>query len=124
MDGGRDTLTLAIGLDALQLLDRPADVVADARRWSSNVGVTSDRPAESTQAVLDESGIDCDFVSGSGGQSGSLAAVRQRFPSDRHVFVGVGEDDRRTVQALGWEHLTVKEAAEKAGWALADESDV
>lgn len=120
MDGGRDEMTLAIGLTALQRLARPAKAVMDARRWSSTVGVTSDRSAEETRAVLREEGVECDFLSGSGGQSGGLAAVRQRFPSDRHVFVGASEDERRTAQALGWEYLPIEEAAEKAGWTLAD----
>lgn len=123
MDGGRDELTLVIGLAALQRLARPAEAVADARRWSTTVGVTSDRPAEATRAVLDERAVECDFVSGSGGQSGGLAAVRQQFPSDRHVFVGASEEDRRTGQALGWEYLPIEEAAAKAGWTLADGSD-
>lgn len=120
---GDGDLTLAIGLGALQRLASPADVVADAHRWSTNVGVTTDRPVESTQALLDEYGVDCDFVSGSGGQSGSLAAVRQRYPSDRYVFVGADESERRTAQALGWESLPVAEAAAKADWELAEETD-
>lgn len=119
--GGRDELTLVIGLAALQRLARPAEAVADARRWSGRVGVASDRPVGSIRDVLDERDVECDFVSGSGGRTGSLAAVRQQFRSERHVFVGTDDRERQTAQALGWEYLPIEEAAAKADWALVDD---
>lgn len=109
-------MTLAFDRGALERLARPADAVADARRWSDRVGVVGDAPVADSEVV---DAVEPDFISGEGGAAGSLAAVRQRFPSERHVFVGTADSDRDTVQALGWEYLPVAEAAEKAGWALA-----
>lgn len=109
-------MTLAFHRAALERLARPADAVADARRWSDHVGVVDDAPVADAAVV---EAVEPDFVSGEGGTAGSLAAVRQQFPSDRHVFVGATESDRNTAQALGWEYLPVERAAEKAGWPLA-----
>lgn len=120
---GRNEMTLLIALSALNRLGDPAEAVAAARTWSENVGVVSNLPADAVRETLDSESVDCDFISSSGGKTGSLAAIRQRFPTDRHVFVGTDETDRRTAEALGWEYLPVEEAAEKAEWSLSSETD-
>lgn len=120
--GGRGELTLVIALAALEQLARPAEAIAEARSWSEYVGVASDQPAESTKAFLDTNDVDPDFVSASGQKAGSLAAFRQQFPTERHVFVGASETDRQTAQALGWEYVPIDEGAEKAEWPLAEEN--
>lgn len=119
-DGGRGDMTLVVALGALQRLARPAEAVAAARNWSEYVGVAADQSAESMKEYLDANGVDPDFLSATDRKAGSLAAFRQRFPTDRHVFVGASETDRQTAQALGWEYLPVDEAAEKAEWPLAE----
>ena len=120
MDGESDRgeLTLAITVAALERFADPATVVADARRWSTRVGVVGDAAPEEITTALERAGIDPDFVSGSKGTAGSLAAVRQRFPTDRYVVVGTDDAVRTTAQALGWEYLPLEEAAEKAEWEL------
>lgn len=121
MDAMRSkSMTLVFSLDAVRRLARPGDALADAQQWSERVGVAgsgSDSDSEPVTDVVDAIGIDPDFVSGAGGLPGSLAAARQRSPTDRHVFVGTTETDK-TVSALGWEYLSVEAAAEKAGWEL------
>lgn len=123
-EGGRgEEMTLAIGLSAVERLAHPESAVGDARRWSTHVGVIGDDSPEDVTSAMEQSGADPDFVSGEGGTVGALAAIRQRFPTDRHVFVGVNDTDRQTAQALGWEYLSIETAAEKADWNLADDSE-
>lgn len=115
---GRGEMTLAFTLAAVERFARPATVAADARRWSSEIGVIGDDPPDEVTAAVERAGIDPDFVSGASGTAGSLAAVRQRFPSDRHVVVGTSDEERRTAEALGWEYLSIEDAAEEADWTL------
>lgn len=113
-----ESMTLVLSLGAVERLERPADAIADARRWSRHVGVVGDDPSSLT-AAIEGTGAEPDFVSGEGGKVGSLSAIRQRFPTERHVFVSPVEADGQTARALGWEFLPLGEAAEKAGWELA-----
>jgi len=65
-----------------------------------------------------------DFFSGPRGVEESLENIASQFDTDRHVFVGVDEDDEAVAEATGWEFLHVEDAAEAAGWILAsDEPD-
>lgn len=116
---GREEMTLVIDLSALNRLGDPAEAVAAAHKWSENVGLVSDRSADAVREAVDSKNVECDFVSAKDEKTGSLAAVRQRFPTERHVFIGTSDDDRQTAEALGWEYLPVEEAAEKAEWPLA-----
>ena len=115
-----ESMTLAFALSALERLERPAAAVADASRWSRHVGVVGDDASELTDAI-ERADADPDFVSGEAGTAGSLSAIRQRFSTDRHVFVGADESDRSVAQALGWEYLPLEDAAAKAEWPLADD---
>ena len=115
-----ESMTLVFALSAVERLERPADAVADASRWSRHVGVVGDDASELT-ATIERTDADPDFVSGESGTAGSLSAIRQRFSTDRHVFVGSDETDRSVAQALGWEYLPLEDAAAKAEWPLADD---
>lgn len=122
MDGESDRgeLTLVITVAALERLREPRTVVADARRWSTRVGVVGDDAPDEVSNALERASVDPDFVSGRKGTTGSLAAIRQRFPTDRYVVVGTDEEVRTTARALGWEYFPLEDAAEKAGWELDD----
>lgn len=115
-----ETMTLLLSVPALEALAAPAAAIDDARRWSDYVGVVGndEAAAESVESFVDGLKADPDFVAGAA--VGSLAAVRQRFRTDRHVVVGTSDADRDVAAALGWEYLTVEEAAAKAEWSLAD----
>lgn len=117
-------MTLVFSLAALCGLERPADAVADAGQWSEHVGVVSDAGSGIEDAV-ERLGASPDFVAGQAEISGSLAAIRQRFGTDRHVFVATTAPERATARALGWETLSLDEAADAADWptAAADEPD-
>ncbi|OYR75875.1 hypothetical protein DJ71_18695, partial [Halorubrum sp. E3] len=60
-----------------------------------------------------------DFFSGPRGVEESLENIAQQFDTDRHVFVGVDEEDEALAEATGWEFLHVEDAADAAGWILA-----
>lgn len=122
MEDGRPRreLTLVFTLPVVERLADPAATIDDARRWSTIVGVIADDAPDAVTGALERADADPDFVSGRKGTTGSLAAVRQRFSTDRYVVVGTDDRVRRTAQALGWEYLPLEEAAAKAGWELAD----
>ena len=120
---GRGEMTLVVTLSAVRRLADPSEAIADAGEWSERVGVVSDSSSERAEDVLDANDVEYDFLSATGKTAGSLAAIRQRFRTERHVLVGTSDAERQTAQALGWEYLPVEEAAEKADWNLTDDAD-
>lgn len=116
-----ESMTLLLTLSAVQRLADPGAAIADARRWSDRVGVVGDgdESVDDVEAFVEGMDADPDFVAGPA--SGSLASLRQRFHTDRHVVVGTSEAHRGISAALGWEYLPVAEAAADADWALADD---
>ena len=121
MDGGGSTdMTLAFELEALKRLARPEEVFSDARTWSEYVGVVSDKPTYVVTNFTRKNRIRQDFFSGPRGRAESLENVRTQFDTERHVFVGVDDDDAALADDVGWEYLPVKQAAEAADWELGD----
>ena len=121
-DPGKE-VTLAFSRAALERLADPAAVFADARGWSRYVGLLDNDPA-SLAEIADEPGLRQDNELGDRDKWLALADVREATAGDtpRHVFVGVTEDDRLAAGRTGWEFVPVTVAAEKAGWALEDET--
>ncbi len=113
-------MTLAFELTALRRLSHPSAAVDDAHEWSENVGIVTEGSPAAVMDFANRWNIDEDFTSGERGLAGSLAVVRQQFPTERHVFVGASDADRALAQSLGWEYIDVTEAATKAGWELED----
>ena len=121
MDGGGSTdMTLAFELEALKRLARPEEVFSDARTWSEYVGVVSDKPTYVVTNFTRKNRIRQDFFSGPRGREESLENVRKQFDTERHVLVGVDEEDADLAEAVGWEYLPVERAAEAAEWDLGD----
>lgn len=118
MAASGESMTLVFKRAALERLADPAAVFEDARRWTEVVGLVSDEAPERLSSYAGREGIDPDFLSSAGGQTGGLAVVRQQFPTDRHVFVGTTDGDRQLSSSLGWEYLDAAEAAEAADWTL------
>jgi hypothetical protein len=114
-------MTLIFALEALERLVQPGVAVSDAQEWSEHIGVVSEESFEEVRSFLDRHDVRADFTSGDGNLAGSLAVARQRFPTERHVFLGTGDADRELAQSLGWEYLDVDEAAGEAGWQVVDE---
>lgn len=107
-------MTLALDQEALARLAGPAAAVRDAREWASHVVLTGENPREVT-AFARRHGVDRELPVGRGVR-GTLGVARERFDTERHVYVGPDQRGRSVASALGWEYLTVEEAAEKAGW--------
>ena len=121
MDGGGSTdMTLAFELEALKRLARPAEVFSDARTWSEYVGVVSEQPTYVVTNFTRKQRIRQDFFSGPRGREESLENVKAQFDTDRHVFVGVDDEDVALAESVEWEYLPVERAAEAAEWALGD----
>ncbi|NHN63703.1 hypothetical protein G9463_10390 [Haloarcula sp. JP-Z28] len=120
MDGGSGDMTLAFDLDALKQLAYPDSVFNDARQWSEYVGVISEQPTYVVTNFTRKHRIRQDFFSGPRGREESLENVREQFDTDRHVFVGAGDEDADLAEAAGWEYLPVTQAAEAADWGLGE----
>ncbi|WP_336343754.1 DUF7124 domain-containing protein [Halalkalicoccus ordinarius] len=122
MNGSGD-MTLAFDLAALQALAEPDQVFTDARQWTEYVGVVSEKPTYVVTNFTRKHRIRQDFFSGPRGREESLESVKDQFDTDRHVFVGTGEEDRTLAESVGWEYLPIEDAAEAAGWTLATDAE-
>lgn len=114
-----DSMTLAFDLAALEELADPEAVFQDARTWSEYVGIVSERPTYVVTKFAREHRIRQDFFSGPRGRAESLDQIGEQFQTDRHVFVGASEADAELAESVGWEYLSVMEAADAADWELA-----
>jgi hypothetical protein len=121
MDGSGSTdMTLAFELEALERLARPGEVFSDARTWSEYVGVVSEQPTYVVTNFTRKQRIRQDFFSGPRGREESLENVKAQFDTDRHVFVGIDDEDAALADAVDWEYLPVERAAGAAEWELGD----
>lgn len=123
MNGGDGEMTLAFELSALKRLAKPGSVFDDARRWSKYVGVISEKPTYVVTNFTRKNRIRQDFFSGPKGRAESLESVKDQFETDRHVFVGTTDEDRKIAEEHGWEHLSIERAADAAEWTLASEDE-
>jgi hypothetical protein len=123
MVSGGASMTLVFERAALERLADPAAAFADAREWTTAIGLVSDEAPERLSAYADREDIDPDFISSARGRTGGLAVIRQQFTTERHVFVGTTDEDRGLAESLGWEYLPVTEAADAADWTLAADDD-
>ena len=112
-------MTLLLTVSAVRRLDEPAAAVEDARAWSEHVGIVGDasEPVAEVRRFVDGLAADPDLVAGQ--VTGSLADIRQRLRTDRHVIVGTTERQQEVAAALGWEFQHVEDAADAADWPLA-----
>jgi len=118
--GGSSDMTLAFELDALRSLADPNAVFNDARGWTEYVGVVSEKPTYVVTNFTRKHRVRQDFFSGPRGVTESLENVKRQFDTGRHVFVGTTDEDRAVAEETGWEFLPLDQAAEAAGWTMAD----
>jgi isoaspartyl peptidase/L-asparaginase-like protein (Ntn-hydrolase superfamily) len=116
--GDQGPMTLLLTVSAVERLRDPVAAVTDAKTWSEHVGIVGDdvEPVEAVRQFVDDLEADPDLVAGP--TSGSLADIRQRLRTERHVLVGTDERHASIAAALGWEYLDVEDAAAKADWRL------
>jgi hypothetical protein len=122
IDGGsgRGELTLAFSLSAIERLETPAAEFEDAQNWSRFVGVV-DSDVEAVEKTVAEYTLQQDFDLDDNDKWLAMQELRKAASTRRHVYVGATEEDRRVATQLGWEYITVTEAAKKAGWTLSGE---
>lgn len=113
-----ESITLLLSISAVQRLADPSDAITDARSWTEQVGIVGDggEPVDDVEGFVDELEASPDFVAGP--SAGSLASIRQRVHTERHVVIGTSERHQEIAAALGWEYLPVAEAAGAAEWEL------
>jgi hypothetical protein len=113
------SLTLGFELAAARRLADPEGAVSDARTWSENVGLVTDRPPYVLSKFTRDNYIRNDFEPATEPAAETLVHLRQHFDTDRFVFVA---DDARTAPD-GWEFQHIETAADKAGWELVEAPD-
>jgi hypothetical protein len=121
MSGERsNNMTLVLKRTALERLVDPVGAIEDAKQWTEYIGLTS-ATAETQGSPVENEDIDVDFI----GEDliSDLATARQRFPTERHVFIGQSDEDRKAAQSLGIEYLSISEASDKAEWVLQSEGE-
>ena len=116
---GPGEMTLAFELSAVRRLADPEAAFEDAREWSRYVGVVAN-DTEAVDAFLDRHDLRHDFDLEGRDKWLAMQGIRNSAATPRHVYVAEIPEDRRLADQLGWEFLTPTEAAEKAGWELAE----
>ena len=117
-DGGETTL--AFSVSAIERFENPVVVFEDARNWSQHVGVV-DNELDAVERIVTEHDLRQDFDLGDRDIWLAMEGIREAAHTPRHVYVGTTADDRRVSTHLGWEFVSVTEAAEKADWTLSGE---
>ena len=122
-DAEAGELTLAFSVSAIERLDSPGAVFADAQAWSESIGIIDDDTERITQIVA-EHDLQDDFDMHDRDKWFALEEICETTTTPRHVYVGASDDDMRVATMFCWEYVRVSEAAEQAGWALSpSESD-
>jgi hypothetical protein len=112
------SLTLAFELAALRRLENSEDAVNEAREWSENVGIVTDRPPHVLTKFTRDNHIRNDFEPAVEPAVETLTHLVEHFNTERFVFVAASSDDAPD----GWEYRSVEAAAERANWLLASET--
>jgi len=114
---GEVTLTFSLG--AARRLADPEAAFADAREWSRHVGIVAN-DAEAVERFVGETGIENDYALRNWDKWGTLGDIHEQSDAPRAVFVGTSAANRRVATHVGFEYVSIDEAAEKAEWTLSD----
>ena len=112
-------VTLLYTLGAARSFADPSAVFADARRWSAHVGIVAN-DTSAVDAFVRTHGIENEYSLRDWDKWGTMVDIKEATDTPRHVFVGTSRGDRRLAENVGWEYLTAREAAAKAGWELGE----
>lgn len=112
------SMTLAIDVSAIERVSNPPDVVEDAKRFATHVGVISAGMGYPASTRIRELGItDVDFLTRLD-REGGLEQVMSITDTDRYVFVGTDITEAELAIGAGWEYIDVVVACEEAGWVI------
>lgn len=117
------SITLAIDVTALEAVAKPRAVVKDAARWSRHVGVVAADP-EVAEAFVEAHRIQQDFILGELDTVATLSKLRWEAETDRFVYIGTSDTHRDLAEHVGWEYLSIEDAAREAGWTLASDATI
>ncbi|MGQ3329713.1 MULTISPECIES: DUF7124 domain-containing protein [Halorubrum] len=112
-------VTLVLSLGAARRLAEPEATLADAREWSRHVGIVAN-DADAVERFVRETGVENDYALRNWDKWGTLEDVYEETDAPRAVFVGASDANRRVATHVGFEYLSIDEAAEKADWALSE----
>ena len=115
-------LTLAVSLAALDELARPKSALEDANTWARHVGIVTSKPSFVERRRVREADYPQAFLSGPRTRAEALTTVRNRFDTERYVFLGTCEDDERIAAECGWTYRSLLDAATAADWRLASDT--
>lgn len=113
-------LTLAFELEAFEALAYPQEAFADARRWSQYVGVVAN-DASAVESAVRRHGVRQDYELGDLDSQSVLSRLKWEADTDRYVFIGTDDEDEALAEYVNWEYLSIKKAAEEAGWRLEED---
>lgn len=127
MDSGTGTITLAVSLSALKRLENTTKAFNEAVEWSTYVGVVSDRSQPVVMNYTRKHRLPKNFVSRPEGEKQrtleDIKHVSSKYEeTDRYVFVGTSDADRRIAEEADWEYVPLEKAAEAAGWRISSKS--
>lgn len=114
-DSGTAAVTLAFSLSAIERLEDPKAVFADAEEWSRSIGIIDDDAAR-IERIVAEYELQQDFDMEGRDKWFALEEICETTSTPRHVYVGAGDADMRVSTLFCWEYVSVTEAAEKSGW--------
>lgn len=118
--GEADEMTLALTYEAINRLEEPQVVIADARGWADWIGIVGKVSTPAIRKFQRDERIDLDFFGGSEtGPAQRLADItpESMFYAERMVVVG-SKSDEWIAETAGWEFIPLETAAEKAGWSV------
>lgn len=120
--GDADDMTTAFTLKALRRIDNVQRALSETNQWSDWIGIVGDVESHEIQKFQRDHQLDVDFFNGTGsGPAERLAEIDRTsmFYAKRMVVVGVeGEEWFATDDE--WEFVPLAEAAEGAGWEIAE----
>ena len=119
MSDDGEQVTLAFSLSAIERLDDPSAVFADAETWSRSIGIV-DSDTERIQQVVADDGLRQDFDMEGRDKWFALEEICETTDTPRHVYIGASDEDMRVSTMFCWEYVRVTAAAEKANWTLAE----
>lgn len=123
MNGDSDTttgeLTLAFSLSAIERLEDPKTVFADAETWSQSLGII-DEDTERIERLVAKYDLRQDFDLQGRDMWFALEEICETSPTPRNVYVGASDHEMRVSTLFDWEYVRVTQAAAKAGWTVAE----
>lgn len=109
---------VAFTLHSLSMTADPKRVINETKKWSESVGIISNEPLEEILDFVYNNNIQIDFHTGPHSFEETLKQIFFKIATDRHIFIGVDEQEEDLVAEYDWEHLTINEASEKADWEM------